>query len=125
MNPFQPADVEMHRALIEHARQKKIDARRAKKRRLAAKGKARLKRVPTSELRSEMARRRIAKTPKEKCEAWAEKAKAARAIAAHFCDHRKHPAKLRKSGKNAGFYACPSCGARVPAPTEPGGGLVT
>jgi hypothetical protein len=123
--PFQPSDYEMHRALIEQARQRKINARHTKKKQVEGAKKARLKKVPTSALRSEMARRRLAKTPKERREEWAAKSAAQRAIAKHYCDHKKKPPKLRKGGKNAGLYVCPSCNKPVPAPEKPREEIVT
>ena len=122
--PFQPPGYEMERALIEHRRQRRIDKRRARKASIAASKKPKLKHVPSSALRSELTKRRLARTPKERQKAWAEKSAAVRAIRKQFCDHKKHPPKLRASGKNAGFYACVSCNERVPAP-RPGEDLVT
>jgi len=106
----------MHRARVEQARQRKIDARHTKKKQVEGAKKARLKNIPTSALRSEMARRRLAKTPKERRAEWVAKSVAARAIAKQYCDHRKLPPKLRKTGKNAGLWTCPSCNKPVPAP---------
>lgn len=114
--PFQPPEYEMHRALIEHAREKKKAARRTKKKQVEGLKRAKLKKVPSSALRSELARRRVAKTPNERREEWAQRAAAAREIAKQYCDHKKYPPKLRKGGKNAGRWCCPSCGRPVPAP---------
>lgn len=40
------------------------------------------------------------------------------AIKRQFCDHSKHPPKLRKGGKHPGMWTCPTCHKVVPAPVR-------
>lgn len=116
--PFQPPDYEMHRALIEHQKAEKKRRRAEKKKRDKNVKRAYVKRLPLKMLRGEIVRRGMAKMTPEEREAWITRANAARALKPQFCDHMKLPPKLRKTGKHAGEWVCPSCHTPVPAPRQ-------
>jgi hypothetical protein len=127
--PLQPEEYEQHRDLVEASKPRR-KKRKAKKKKAYRSGRAkRLGKYTTKELREEIKRRGFVKwragfSP----DAWDEEQRrrmAIRRVRASVCDHTKLPPKLRKSGKNAGKFVCPSCHREVPPPTpKPGEGLV-
>lgn len=52
------------------------------------------------------------KTPEERT-AMAKRTNAIRVIKRKYCQHMNHPPKLRKGGRHAGEWTCPSCNEPV------------